>query len=194
MIPPVRFFAQPRFRASSPDFAKLQNMPAKFTLKTPGARLAVALTYYSVEVFATQADRDAACGPTAHPDVTYFSIIEAEIGAVEVDNIACGHALSHPHFEQVFAPLFEAAVCRLIDEVVQTPTHKIGPIADTTISIARARYTLQVIATRNWVHFDVHGLSLFERIDRDLMERTCGYLKRGLALHLSPLLLNAKAN
>ncbi|MBY9045566.1 hypothetical protein, partial [Pseudomonas fluorescens] len=68
------YLAQPLFRQDSPDFPYLANLPAKFTLDTPGGSLAIALNYYTIEAYASKADRDAACGMTAHPDIKYVPI------------------------------------------------------------------------------------------------------------------------
>src|SRR5260363_47810 len=77
------YLAQPLFDRNSPDFEHLASLPTKFTLDTPGARLALALNYYTVEAYAHQADRDAACGMTAHPDIMY--VPTANVSAEDAD-------------------------------------------------------------------------------------------------------------
>ena len=193
---PIAFFAQPCFRAASPDFAKLKGA-TELTLKTPGVGLALAMDYYRIEAFKTEADRDRACGSTAHEDVRYFPIGREElIGAGnEIESVACGHTLDHPDFEQVFAPLFDEALRYLVNEMIQTTRPENGPVATTVMSIARARYTITVVAAEDWFNFSVGGLCLFEQIDPELLERTGRYLEEQLILHLSPPpSWNAKAN
>ena len=82
----------------------------------------------------------------------------------EIGSLACGHTLDHPDFEQVFAPIFDAALRYLAGELIQTPRPKNGPVAATVMSIARARYTITVIAAEDWFNFNVGGLCLFEKI------------------------------
>jgi hypothetical protein len=192
---PIAFFAQPCFRASSPDFQKLKGA-TELTLETPGVRLALAIDYYRIEAFKTEADRDRACGSTAHEDVRYFPIGREEmIGArSEIESISCGHPLDHADFEQVFAPIFDAALRYLVGEMIQTPCPKNGPVATTVMSIARARYTITVVAAKDWFNFSVEGLCMFEQIDPELLERTSRYLEEQLILHLSPPARSAKPN
>ena len=192
---PIAFFAQPCFRAASPDFAKLKGA-TELTLETPGVRLALAIDYYRIEAFETEVDRDLACGSTAHEDVRYFPIGREELirAGNEIESISCGHTLDHPDFEQVFAPIFDAALRYLVGEMIQTPHPKNGPIAATVMSIARARYTITVVAAEDWFNFSVGGLCLFEQIDPELLERTGRYLEEQLILHLSPPVRSAKPN
>jgi hypothetical protein len=167
---PIAFFAQPCFRAASPDFAKLK-APTELALETPGVRLALAIDYYRIEAFGTKADRDLACGSTAHEDVRYFPIGREElIGAGnEIESVGCGHTLDHPDFEQVFAPIFGAALRYLVGEMTQTPCPKNGPVATTVLSIARARYTITIVAAEDWFNFSVGGLCVFEQIGPELL-------------------------
>src|ERR1700682_160144 len=113
MTRPHFFYTEPQFRASSPDFAKLKAAP-EWTLDTPGIGLALALDYYRFEAFATADDRDACCGPTAHPDVRYAKapIADLKRNKVTIDNIACGLTVDHPDFDEIMTPLFEAAMVR----------------------------------------------------------------------------------
>jgi hypothetical protein len=195
MSPPNAFFAQPCFREASPDFEKLK-AATKLSLKTSGIRLALAIDCYRVEAFLTEAHRDLACGPTSHEDVRYFPISRKElIGAGhEIDRVACGHTLDHPGFEPIFAPIFDAAVCYLVGEMIKKTHAKNGLVATIVLPIARARYTINVFAANDWFNVFVEGLCLFEQIDRNLLERTGRYLEERLILHLSPSLLNAKTN
>jgi hypothetical protein len=196
MTLPIAFFAQPCFRAASPDLAKLKGA-TELTLETPGVKLALAMDYYRIEVFKTEADRDLACGSTAHEDVRYFPIGREELISAgdEIESVGCGHTLDHPDFEQVFEPIFEAALRYLVGEMIQTTRPKNGPVATTVISIARARYTITVVAADDWFNFSVGVLCLFERADPELLERTGRYLEEQLILRLSPPpIWNAKAN
>jgi hypothetical protein len=78
--------------------------------------------------------------------------------------------------------------------MIRTPHPKNGPVAATVMSIARARYTITVVAAEDWFNFSVGGLCLFEQIDPELLERTGRYLEEQLILRLSPPLLGAKPN
>lgn len=122
MILPDLFYTQPQFRAASPDAAKLKNV-TEWTLDTPGIGLALALDYYRFEAFATRKDRDAACGPTAHEDVRYVPATADDLYCEEIitDHIACGHTVDHPRFDEVVSPLFDAALRRLMRDVVDRP-------------------------------------------------------------------------
>jgi hypothetical protein len=62
------------------------------------------------------------------------------------------------------------------------------------MSIARARYTITVVAAEDWFNFNVGGLCLFEKIDPELLERTARFLEEQLILHLSPPVWKAKPN
>jgi hypothetical protein len=46
------FFAEPRFRASSPDLEHISHLGEHFTLETPGAQLTAAAAYYWIEAYA----------------------------------------------------------------------------------------------------------------------------------------------
>jgi hypothetical protein len=175
--------------------AKLKGA-TNLTLETPGARLALALDYYRVEVFKTEVDRDLACGSTAHEDVRYFPIGREELISAgnEIESVGCGHTLDHPDFEQVFEPIFESALRYLVGEMIETGRPKSGPVATAVISIARARYTITVVAAEDWFNFSVAGICLFEQIEPDLLERTSRYLEEQLILRMSPPTRNAKPN
>src|SRR5260370_39655327 len=130
MPTPQFFFAQPQFRASASDLS-----------------LALASEYYRFEVFATAEDRDACCGPTAHPDVRYVRAATEDIvqNDITVDDIGCGVTLDHPHFELIMAPLFDAAVARLFRDMPREPTGS-GTLGSTELLIARTRYTISAEA------------------------------------------------
>jgi hypothetical protein len=189
---PNAFYAEPRVRSSSPDVEHLENLQGrKLTLDTPGAHLKGGLEYYWTEAFATQFERDLACGPTGHEDIEYFPIAYSALSQ-RVDTIhaiACGHALGHPRFEEIFAPIFEAALDRLVKEISR-PTQKYdGVIATAELSIARVRYTISVSADEDWLDFGVTALSVFEEIEESTIERTLSYLKERLLLDWSSSLI-----
>ena len=50
----------------------------------------LATDYYRIEAYASEADRDAACGQTTHSDVKYVPIRESAIPEEERGEIACG--------------------------------------------------------------------------------------------------------
>lgn len=190
MTLPVAFYAEPRFRASSPDFERLKKLKKKtnLTLNTPGAYLALALDYYRVEAFATKADRNRACGPTAHEDVQYFPVNRDVLLRYDthVEMISCGHRVGDLRFEEVFAPIFAAVVHQLRQEIVHGRRRKANVLARAEISIARACYAISIIRADQWLTFDIDGLSLFENIEQTTMDRTIAFLNERLALELYP--------
>jgi hypothetical protein len=186
------YYAQPLFWEGSPDFEHLATLPAKFTLDTPGAGLALALNYYCFEAYARRADRDAACGATARPDVKY--VPAAAVPADEITELGCGHAIDHPDFQKVLGPIFNRKADRLISKMIAAGRSAEGPIAMEVLSIARTRYTIEAIADRDFVRFEVDGLAVFEKGDRTMINATCAFLEQRLHLHLSPTLPKRKAH
>jgi hypothetical protein len=189
---PHASYSEPRFHSSSPDFIKLKGA-AELTIDTPGAALALAMDYYRVEAFASEEDRDLACGPTEREDVRYFPVSRGALIKRSTDllDIACGHSLDHPAFERIVSPLF----CRTIQEVVKDasttlgqPKEMGGVIAKCPITIARVRYNLSLIKSGDWLNFDVEAISLFEQMDTDLVDRTIRHLQEALVDQLSPML------
>jgi hypothetical protein len=65
---------------------------------------------------------------------------------VSLDSVACGHDIDHPRSDEIVSPLFEAALMRLIREVVDNPMKTEGTIASTEIFIARTRYSISAEA------------------------------------------------
>ena len=186
------YLAQPLFDRNSPDFEHLPSLPAKFTLDTPGARLALALNYYTVEAYAREADRDAACGMTAHPDIMY--VPTDEVSSEEAEMIGCGYSIDHPNFEKVLDPIFSRLVERLIGKMMAAGRNAKGPIAMEALSIARTRYTIEAIANRDSIRFEVDGLAVFEKRDRATINATCAFLEERLHLQLLPTPPSRKAH
>lgn len=189
---PEGFYAEPRFRRSSPDLEKLKSV-ANLTLDTPGIGLALAIDYYRVEVFAHRLDRDKACGPTAHPDVRYFPITREALilRRASLDDIACGCSVDHPDFEAVLDPLFDRILARLLEDAARVRKVK---AATATLTIARARYTISATWKVDWLNFTVDAFSAFEQVGGDIMDRTVRHLNDRLALQLSPGRVGAKMN
>jgi len=169
---PQFFFAQPQFRASASDFS-----------------LALASEYYRFEIFATAEDRDAHCGPSAHPDVRYVRATMDDIvqNDVTLDDIGCGVPLDHPHFELIMAPLFDAAISRLFRDMRRKPT-KPGKLGSAEMFIARTRYTIAAECTGEWISFPVEAMTVFEDGDRSVTDRTLEWLNDRLVLTTSPSL------
>jgi hypothetical protein len=192
---PDLFYTQPTFRADSPDFAKAEGQ-TDWTLDTPGMRLRLALDYYRFEAFATEHDRDARCGATAHEDVRYApaTIGDLRHDDVSLDEIACGHDIDHPDFESVVVPLFDAAIRRLVQELMDNQGKSEGELASTDIIIARARYSIEAKSVGEWIKFPVSAIAVFEKGDRDVMDRTIAWLENLLVLTASPLPFNPKPN
>lgn len=176
------YFAQPLFNRRSPDFNHLASLPDKFTLDTPGARLALALNYYAIEAYARKADRDAACGLTCHPDIMY--VPATEVPPEEADMIGCGYPIGHPYFEKILDPIFSGLVERLMGKLVTAGRNAKGLIAMEVLSVARTRYTVEAVANRGSIRFDIGGLALFEKRDRVTIDATCAFIERRLQLHL----------
>ncbi|MDO9413827.1 MAG: hypothetical protein Q7T81_14765 [Pseudolabrys sp.] len=195
MTLPKAFYAEPRFRISSPDFARLRGA-TKLTLETPGITFALAFDYYRVEVLATEKDRDLACGPTAHEDVKYFATTRRALvdAGITLKDISCGNTVDHPRFGEILTPVFDAAVTRLIKDLLQSRKGRDEIVASTIIPIARARYTISVTSAGDWLNFAVSAYSAFEQSHDDVMDRTLKYLEGRVALQLSPSTINAKGN
>jgi hypothetical protein len=179
MTLPLAFYSEPRFRSSSAEFVKLHEATTDLTLKTPGTWLALAFEYYQVEAFASVKDRDLACGPTAHSDVRYFPTSREMLiqTGCTLSDIACGHSLDHPAFEEIVSPIFRCALREVVKETSTALSERpylTGVTAKRPIVIDRVRYTLSVAQKGAWLYFDVEALSLFENSDAHLMERTGG--------------------
>lgn len=80
-----------------------------------------------------------------------------------IDDIACDHSVDHPRFNEVVSPLFDAALKRLIRDVVARPKNATGEIASTEIFIARTRYSIAAEAVDDWIKFPVTALAVFEK-------------------------------
>lgn len=181
---PKLYFAQPLFRQDSPDFEHLATLPANFTLDMPGARLALAHNYYSFEAYATEVDRDAACGMTAYSDVKFVPV--DTVPDDEIGELSCGHAINHPDFQTVLDPIFDRKIRRLIGKTIAAGRKAEGPIATEALSIARTRYMIEAIAEGDIISFEIEGMSLFEKSDRSSIRATCAFLGERLRLHLLP--------
>ena len=192
---PNLFYTQPRFRADSPDIAKLKGQP-DWTLETPGIGLALALDYYRFEAFATEHERDARCGPTAHQDVRYSPATTKDLrrNEITIDRIACGHDIDHPEFENVVSPLFDAAMRRLVQELMENRGKTEEELASTDIIIARARYSIKAKSDGEWIKFPISAMAVFEKGNQDVMDRTITWLENRLELTASPLLFDATPN
>jgi hypothetical protein len=158
----------------------------------PGASLAMALDHYIIEAYARKSDRNAACGMTAHPDITYVPIAPSR--AKKADEIGCGYAFDHPDFETVLDPIFSRSVKRLIANMVATGQKAKGPIAMEVLSIARTQYKIEAIAEQDIIRFEVSWQALFEKTDRTTIERTCAFLEDRLHLHFLPTPPKRKAH
>lgn len=189
------FYTQPTFRAASPDLDKLRGQ-TEWTLQTPGIELRLALDYYRFEAFATKHERDARCGPTVHEDVRYAPATTKDLSSngITIDMIACGHDIDHPMFDTVVSPLFDAAFKRLIGDLIEVPKGTHGMLASTEILIARARYSIKAEAVGDWIKFPVSAMVVFEKGDRDVMDRTIAWLENRIELTASPSLFDPKPN
>lgn len=192
MTLPHASYCEPRFHSSSPDFKKLEKA-TELTINTPGAALALAMDYYRVEVFASDEDRDLACGPTEREDVRYFPVSREALidSSTDLLEIACGHSLDHPAFERIVSPIFNRTiqeVLKVASIALKEPKAAGGIIAKYPITIARVRYNLSIIKSGEWLNFDVEAISLFEHMDGDLVDRTIQYLHDALVDRLSPML------
>ncbi|MCW2858267.1 MAG: hypothetical protein JWR52_3882 [Marmoricola sp.] len=192
---PNIFYTQPTFRADSPDIAKAKGQ-TDWTLETPGIRLRLAIDYYRFEAFANERDRNARCGPTAHEDVRYAPAKMKDLrhNGISLDDIACGYDIDHPDFERVVSPLFDAAMRRLIGEVVNDPDTTGEELASTEVIIARARYSIVAKSVGEWIKFPISAMAVFEKGDRDVIDRTIAWLENRLELTASPLLFGAPPN
>lgn len=171
-------FAEPLFRASSPDIKHLPNLGNNSTLASPGAHLAAAFQYYWIEAYANRTDRNAACGLAAHHDVNYVAVKPTDIPKQERERIACGYPIGHPLFDNVFDLIFASAVRNLVETISSSGT----PImAQTELSIARAYYTITPILERSGlVKFQINGLSLFEKTNQRSLDRAAKFLEERL--------------
>lgn len=129
MTLPTAFYAKPRFDASSPGFERLK-AATELAPGTPETSLALAINYYQAEAFSTKVERDEACGPTGHADIRYFPISRSALlrAGDTIDTIACGYGIDHPRFEQIFAPLFMAALRRQMKEVFRAGSKSKGSL------------------------------------------------------------------
>lgn len=188
----MAFYAEPRFRKSSPDFEKLKRATA-LSLDTPGIGLALAMDYYKVEAFAREFDRDKACGPTAHPDVRYFPIMRDALISrdTSLDEIACGDSVDHPDFDAMLKPLFDRMLERLLDDARRARRNE---ATSAVLTIARARYTISATWKDDWLNFAAEAYSAFEEAKGDVMERTVQHLNDRLRLLLSLNRVGARLN
>ncbi|MHC2624004.1 hypothetical protein ACVIW2_006036 [Bradyrhizobium huanghuaihaiense] len=194
---PNLFYTQPTFRADSPDLDRLKTRAqSDWTLDTPGIGLALALDYYRCEAFATRHERDARCGPTGHRDVRYQPATAKDLkhNRVSLEMIACGYDIDHPRFDEVVTPLFDAAFRRLIGDLVEAPKSAEGMLASAEIMIARVRYSLKAEAAGGWIKFPVSAMAVFEKGNRDVMDRTVAWLENRIQLTASPSLFDPRPN
>ena len=195
MTLPDFYYAEPQFRSAAPDVkqpkAKADRMPG-----TPETGIALAQDYYRVEAFASRGDRDAACGPAAHPDVRYVAANRRDIARrhVVIEDIACGYTVDHPRFDEVVSVIFDAALKRLFAGLLQSPKDEIGILAAVVMTIARTRYTIAADCVGDWTNFPIKGFAVFETVDQELMNRTIEWLHNRLILSASPLLIGATSN
>lgn len=178
------YFAKPLFDPTSADYKHLPSLPAQYTIDTPGGSLAGALQYYRIEAYARKADRDAACGMTAHPDIAYAPI--ANVSVEEFEEVGCGYAIDHPFFEKVLDPIFGRLVERLSVKIMNVSPKAEGSIAVEDLSIARTLYIIEAIADRRHVRFEIDGIAVFEKEDRTTIDATCAVLRERLHLHRLP--------
>jgi hypothetical protein len=183
------FFAEPRFRASSPDLEHISDLGEHVTLETPGAQLAAAAAYYCIEAYATKSDRDTACGLTGNSDVKYVSIQPREIPNREIDRIACGYPMNHPRFEEVFEPTFAITVRKLANEISRHHADTSYTPAEAALAIARVYYTIAAIPDGGKFKFKIDGLSLFEKRHQSTLDRTAKFLEDRLILETSRLVI-----
>ncbi|RXH37955.1 hypothetical protein [Bradyrhizobium zhanjiangense] len=170
------FFSQPQFRASASDLT-----------------LALATSYYRFEVFTTAEDRDARCGPTAHPDVRYVratieDIVRDDIG---LDDVGCGVPIDHPDFERIMGPLFDAVIAAFFRDMPREPTAT-GTLGSVDLLIARTRYSISAESTGEWIEFPLEVMSAFEEADRSVTDRTLEWLHNRILLTTSPSLLGIR--
>jgi hypothetical protein len=113
---------------------------------------------------------------------------------IALDDISCGYTVDHPHFDEIITPLFERALKRLIRDVIEGSKERAGTIASTAISIARTRYTIDAENADDWIKFPVKAITVFEKSDQRLMDRTVEWLHNRLILMASPSLFEAESN
>lgn len=171
------FFAEPLFRGSSPDVARLRTLKGKVTLETPGARLAAASEYYWIEAYSNIADRNAACHLAGNRDVKYVALEPDDIPSAELNRISCGYGIDHPRFEEIFELTFAIALRNLAQTILSGDNAK---VRETQFSIARTHYTITPVSNRGRVRFRIDGLSLFENHDEELLERTAELVEERL--------------
>jgi hypothetical protein len=177
------FFAEPLFRGSSPDIAHLGNIRGTVKLDIPGVNLAAASEYYWIEAYASTRDRDAACGLTANRDVKYIALASNDIPRTDLDRISCGYPIGHPRFEEVFELTF-ATTLRNLANVVSSVDGRMAQAAE--FSIGRIHYAITPLPDRGRrFRFRIDGLSLFEKHEQDLLDRTAEYLERRLIAETS---------
>lgn len=186
------YYARPQLRKSSQELRHLFRLPAGFTPDMPGARLAMAVDHYTIEAYAHRSDRDAACGVTAHPDITYAAVAASYVK--KTDEIGCGYAFDHPDFEKVLDPIFSRSVERLMANMMAAGQKAEGLIAMEVLSIARTRYKIEAIAERDIIRFQLKWNGLFEKTDRTTIEKTCAFLEDRLHLHCLPTPPKRKAH
>ncbi len=183
------FFAEPRFRASSPDLEHMRDLREHFTLKSPGAKLTTAAAYYWIEAYITRADRDAACGLAGGPDVKYFPIRPKEIPNREINRIACGYPINHPRFESVFEPTFAIAVHKLAHEIACHGADRSYTPAAVEFAIARVYYSIAALPEGSKFRFKIDGLSLFEKRRQCTLDQTAKLLESRLILQTTRLVV-----
>lgn len=91
----------------------------------------------------------------------------------------------------VLNPLFDQTLVRLLEDAAKA---RKGAVASTTLTIARARYTISAKRKSDWLNFSVDAFSAFEQVGADIMDRTVRHLNDRLALQLSPRPVGAKMN
>lgn len=180
------YFAKPRFDIDSPNYEHLQNLSAGYTIDTPGGSLAGALQYYRVEAYAREADRDAACGMTAYPDIEYVPV--ASVSTEEFETVGCGYAIGHAYFEKVLDPIIRRLVERLSVKIMDISPNAEGSIAVEDLSIARTLYIIEAISRRRHVTLEIDGIAVFEKEDRRTINATRTFLRRRIHLHRLPTL------
>ncbi|KAB2760779.1 hypothetical protein E0H22_24880 [Rhodopseudomonas boonkerdii] len=185
------YYAEPELRESQ-ELRDLFRLPVGFTPDTPGARLAMAVDHYTTEAYTRRSDRDAACGVTAHPDITYAAVAASSVK--KTDEIGCGYAIHHPDFEKVLDPIFSRAVKRLIANMAAADQKAEDPIATEVLSIARTCYKIETIGERDIIRFRLAWNAFEEKPDRTTIEQTCAFLEDRLHLAFLPTPPRRKAH
>lgn len=177
------FFAEPLFNGASPDMAHVRNLQGNVKLDTPGVNLAAASEYYWIEAYASVRDRDAACGLAANRDVKYIALTSNDIPRAELGRISCGYAIDHPQFEEVFELTFAATLRNLANLVSSNGGRRIQAAE---FSIGRVHYAITPLPDRgSRFRFRIDGLSLFEKHEQDLLDRTAEFLEERLVAETS---------